>query len=185
MSDQPRPLPSRPNLRHLKLEAKRRLAAGEFATLHDAQLAIAREYGRSSWTALKQHIESQAAQSPTHALDQVAAGGLWSTAADLIRFARAWRGLLPADLADEAFRPQASRPADGVQIGLGWMINQARGVAGHPGGGRGGSSSLIVAADGRIHLALANRLVRIEKINARVLKAARQAGGPPAPPGAR
>ena len=58
-------------------------------------------------------------------------------------------------------------------------------MAGHPGGGRGGSSSLIVAADGRIHLALANRLVRIEKINARVLKAARQAGGPSAPPGVR
>ncbi len=42
MSDQSRPLPDRPNLRYLKLEAKRRLAAGEFATLHEAQLAIAR-----------------------------------------------------------------------------------------------------------------------------------------------
>ena len=76
MSDQPRPLPSQPSLRYLKVEAKRRLAAGEFATLHDAQLAIAREHGRSSWTALKQHIESQATASPgsqpeSHALDQV------------------------------------------------------------------------------------------------------------------
>ena len=40
-----RSLPGRPNLRHLKLEAKRRLAAGEFPTLHDAQPAIAREHG--------------------------------------------------------------------------------------------------------------------------------------------
>ena len=81
MSDQPRPLPSQPSLRYLKLEAKRRLAAGEFTTLHDAQLAIAREHGLPSWTALKQHIESQAAQisatagqgapSESYALDQV------------------------------------------------------------------------------------------------------------------
>ena len=56
LSDQPRELPAQPNLRYLKLEAKRRLAAGQFATLHDAQLAIAREHGRSSWAALKQHI---------------------------------------------------------------------------------------------------------------------------------
>jgi CubicO group peptidase (beta-lactamase class C family) len=41
-------------LRHLKLEAKRRLAAGEFATLHDAQTAIAREHGLPSWARLKQ-----------------------------------------------------------------------------------------------------------------------------------
>src|SRR6185312_13672849 len=39
----PRALPARPSLRHLKLEAKRRLAAGEFGTLHAAQTAIARE----------------------------------------------------------------------------------------------------------------------------------------------
>jgi CubicO group peptidase (beta-lactamase class C family) len=98
------------------------------------------------------------------------AGGLWSTAADLIRFARDWRGLLPADLAAEALRPQVTRP-DGVQLGLGWVINQAEGVLGHAGGGRGGSSSLIVAADGRIHLALANRLVPLEAVNGRVLRA--------------
>ena len=47
-------LPARPSLRHLKLEAKRRLAAGEFATLHDAQAAIAREHGLPSWARLKQ-----------------------------------------------------------------------------------------------------------------------------------
>src|SRR5580704_13323860 len=51
-----RPLPGRPSLRYLKLEAKRRLAAGEFPALHDAQLAIAWEYGQPSWTALKQRI---------------------------------------------------------------------------------------------------------------------------------
>jgi CubicO group peptidase (beta-lactamase class C family) len=50
----PRSIPGRPSLRHVKLEAKRRLAAGEFATLHDAQAAIAREHGLPGWGALKQ-----------------------------------------------------------------------------------------------------------------------------------
>jgi len=54
----PRTLPARPSLRHLKLEAKRRPAAGEFGTLHDAQTAIAREHGLSSWARLKQACTS-------------------------------------------------------------------------------------------------------------------------------
>jgi CubicO group peptidase (beta-lactamase class C family) len=57
MSDQSRALPDQPSLRYLKLEAKRRLAAGEFGTLHDAQLVIAREHGQPSWTALKALVE--------------------------------------------------------------------------------------------------------------------------------
>ncbi len=51
-----RSLPSQPSLRYLKLEAKRRLAAGEFASLHDAQSAVAREHGLPSWSALKQLV---------------------------------------------------------------------------------------------------------------------------------
>jgi hypothetical protein len=57
-----RDLPDRLSLRHSKLEAKRRLAAGEFTTLHDAQLAVAREHGMSSWTALKEHIAAAEAE---------------------------------------------------------------------------------------------------------------------------
>jgi CubicO group peptidase (beta-lactamase class C family) len=66
LTEQPRPLPDRPSLRYLKLEAKRRVATGEFATLHQAQLTIARGHGLSSWTALKEHIE--AAGPTSHAL---------------------------------------------------------------------------------------------------------------------
>jgi CubicO group peptidase (beta-lactamase class C family) len=66
----PRSLPGRPSLRYLKLEAKRRLAAGEFSSLHDAQVAIAREHGLPSWTALKQLVSGQA-QQESHALAQV------------------------------------------------------------------------------------------------------------------
>ncbi|HEY3033973.1 MAG TPA: hypothetical protein VGJ54_04865, partial [Streptosporangiaceae bacterium] len=38
----------------MKLEAKRRLAGGEFGSLHDAQAAVAREHGLPGWAALKQ-----------------------------------------------------------------------------------------------------------------------------------
>jgi CubicO group peptidase (beta-lactamase class C family) len=66
--DESRKIPDHLNLRHSKLEAKRRLAAGEFITLHDAQLAVAREHGMSSWAALKEHI---AAAEQGHALARV------------------------------------------------------------------------------------------------------------------
>jgi CubicO group peptidase (beta-lactamase class C family) len=65
-----RDLPGRPSLRHLKLEAKRRLASGEFTTLHDAQLAVAREHGMRSWAALKEHVIAAEAEHG-HALTQV------------------------------------------------------------------------------------------------------------------
>ena len=68
--DDSRDLPDRLSLRHSKLEAKRRLAAGEFTSLHDAQLAVAREHGMSSWTALKEHIAAAEAEQG-HALAQV------------------------------------------------------------------------------------------------------------------
>jgi CubicO group peptidase (beta-lactamase class C family) len=118
-------------------------------------------------------LENRAFQPTSEICTLPAAGGLWATAADLVRFAHGWRGLLPAELAAEALRPQAARPdGTGVSIGLGWVVNEAKAVTGHAGGGRGGSSSLIVAADGgRIHVALTNRLIPIEPVNARVLRA--------------
>ena len=65
-----RSLPVRPSLRFLKLEAKRRLAAGELATLHDAQAAVAREHGLPSWAALKQ-VCALKSEPASHALDQL------------------------------------------------------------------------------------------------------------------
>jgi CubicO group peptidase (beta-lactamase class C family) len=58
----------------LRLEAKRRLAAGEFPTLHEAQAAIAWEHGLSSWAALKQACASSQPPEPaqeSHALAQL------------------------------------------------------------------------------------------------------------------
>ncbi|HEY3870317.1 MAG TPA: serine hydrolase domain-containing protein [Actinocrinis sp.] len=71
MSDPSRSLPDQPSVRYLKLEARRRLAAGEFDNLHDAQLAIAREHGQSSWTVLKELIESRREPVEHAALRQV------------------------------------------------------------------------------------------------------------------
>lgn len=64
-------MPGHASLRYLKVEAKRRRAAGEFATLHDAQLAIAREHGHPSWAALREAVAAAAAGGEGHALTQL------------------------------------------------------------------------------------------------------------------
>jgi ankyrin repeat protein len=53
-----RSLPERPNLRHLKDEAKDLLKAGGAESLTDAQFNLAHEYGFASWPKLKAHVES-------------------------------------------------------------------------------------------------------------------------------
>jgi ankyrin repeat protein len=57
-SDAPRPLPDRPNLRHLKDQAKDLLKAGGGASIADAQFKVARLYGFASWPKLKAHIDA-------------------------------------------------------------------------------------------------------------------------------
>ena len=54
----PRPLPERPDLRHLKHQAKDLLRAGQAASLANAQFQLARQYGFASWPKLKAHVES-------------------------------------------------------------------------------------------------------------------------------
>jgi ankyrin repeat protein len=56
--DAPRPLPERPNLRHLKDQAKDLLKAGEAESLTAAQFKIARLYGFRNWPKLKEHVDS-------------------------------------------------------------------------------------------------------------------------------
>lgn len=65
-----RQLPARPNLEHLKKQAKDLLAElqgqNPSAQLADAQYSLAREYGFASWPKLKAHLEGQtAAPAPT------------------------------------------------------------------------------------------------------------------------
>src|SRR5262245_12113198 len=59
-----RDLPTRPNLDHLKKQAKELLLTLQQqdpgAQLADAQHALAREYGFASWPRLKAHVEGEA-----------------------------------------------------------------------------------------------------------------------------
>src|SRR5579863_7236184 len=54
----PIPLPDQPNLRHLKDQAKALKKSGEAASLAEAQLKVARQYGFPSWPKLKAHVDS-------------------------------------------------------------------------------------------------------------------------------
>jgi Glyoxalase superfamily protein len=62
MMSRAQPLPDRPNLEHLKKQAKalhRRMQQQDSScTLTDAQHALAREYGVASWPKLKAHVAS-------------------------------------------------------------------------------------------------------------------------------
>lgn len=50
-------LPDRPNLCHLRDQAKELVRSGAVATLAAAQFQIARDYGFASWPKLKHHVE--------------------------------------------------------------------------------------------------------------------------------
>ena len=86
---EPRSLPPRPDLRHLRAEAKRRRKAGEFPSLALAQLSLAREYGFRSWPRLKFHVEAATLSRAERAGALVAS----ATSTDLRRA----RALLEAD----------------------------------------------------------------------------------------
>lgn len=112
------------------------------------------------------------APSPGQVVTVPAAGGLWTTAADLVTFGRAWASLLPEELATEALRPQAKRDDSGAQVGLGWLLHLGEDVCGHAGGGQGGTSSLLVRlSTGQTSVTLTNRLVALEPVNLRLLTA--------------
>jgi CubicO group peptidase (beta-lactamase class C family) len=102
-----------------------------------------------------------------------AAGGLWATAGDLVRLGAGWRSLLPGELACEAVTPQVSRAPMEGQMGLGWILNTDREVAGHFSAGPGGSASLITrgGAGGLVAVAVTSRTVPIEPVAARVIRA--------------
>ena len=51
-----RPLPNRPNLRHLKDQARDLLKTGAATSITDAQFKIARLYGFASWPKLKAYV---------------------------------------------------------------------------------------------------------------------------------
>jgi ankyrin repeat protein len=115
---EPRSLPSHPDLRGLRDEARRRRKAGEFPSIALAQLAIAREHGFRSWPLLRFRVEALTLEAPERAAALIGS----ATSADLRRA----RALLEADPAlarhdlacacatgevDEVARRLAGRPA--------------------------------------------------------------------------
>ncbi|OPG01363.1 hypothetical protein B1R27_37365 [Streptomyces sp. GKU 895] len=100
-----------------------------------------------------------------------AAGGLWTTAPDLVRFGLSWSTLLPGELARQALTPQAALPGTG-HTGLGWELDRTADTAGHTGHLPGASAALAVRLrDGRVHATLTNRSTPLEPINGRLLRA--------------
>jgi CubicO group peptidase (beta-lactamase class C family) len=100
-----------------------------------------------------------------------AAGGLWATAADLVRLGTGWPSLLPAALAREALTPQTAPGPGGHRVGLGWLIGPRGDNAVHAGAGPGATASLLVRIrDNQVHVTLTNRLTSLDPINARVLR---------------
>jgi hypothetical protein len=153
-----RSLPGRPSLRHLKLEAKRRLAAGEFATLYDAQVAIAREHGLPTWAALKQRVGDTP---DSHALDQLR----WIIA----RFADADQ---PGWIAHEALTPQSGPGPGGGGVGLGWLITPRGDVASHAGANLDATATVTTRIrDHRTHVVLTSRMIPVNSIETRLLRA--------------
>ena len=117
------------------------------------------------------------AQAPARACAIPAAGGLWTTAADLVRFGAMWPSLLPAELAREALRPRAVTGPGGLHIGLGWALGQHGDIAGMAGGCPGAFASLLVAVSAQrgcamTCVALTNRQLPIVDVNVRLLRVA-------------
>ena len=100
-----------------------------------------------------------------------AAGGLWATAADLVRLGTGWSSLLPAALAREALKPQAARDSGGGSAGLGWFIRARGDTAFVSGAGPDGIASLAIRIrDNRTHLIVASRLILLDSVEDRLLR---------------
>ena len=97
-----------------------------------------------------------------------AAGGLWATAADLVRLGTGWSSLLPAALAREALAPQAASTSGEGHAGLGWLIRPRGDTAFLGGRGPDGIASLTIRLrDNRTHLVMASRLVLLDSVDDR------------------
>jgi CubicO group peptidase (beta-lactamase class C family) len=100
-----------------------------------------------------------------------AAGGLWATAADLVRLGAGWSSLLPAALADEALRPQTAPGPGGRRMGLGWLLSPRGDVAVHAGAGQGATAALLGRIrDNQVHLTMTTRFMPVDRIYARALR---------------
>jgi hypothetical protein len=101
-----------------------------------------------------------------------AVGGLWSTGADLVRLGLGWSRLLPEALAHEALTPQSGPDPGGGRTGLGWLITPRGDVASHAGANVDATAIVTTRIrDQRTHVVLTPRLVPVNSIETRLLRA--------------
>ena len=106
-------------------------------------------------------------------LDEVAAipaaAGLWTTAADLVRFGTGWSSLLPDDLAADALRPQApTRPVPAGSASAGASTRRAASPTRSAPVPAGPASLIVKPGDSHAYVALTNRKVAVTPLNVRV-----------------
>jgi CubicO group peptidase (beta-lactamase class C family) len=129
------------------------------------------DIGPAAVTGYKLTPEGAFAPVPARICTVPAVGGLWATAADIVRLGAGWSSLLPAALAREALRPQTSPGPAGHRVGLGWLISPGGDIAIHAGSGPADTATLLVTIPaGQVHLTMTNRLISLDPINARVLR---------------
>jgi len=98
--------------------------------------------------------------------------GLWSTGADLVRLGLGWSALLPEALAHEALTPQTDPGPGGGRVGLGWLIPPRGDVATHAGANLDATATMTTRLrDQRTHVVLTSRLIPVNSIEARLLRA--------------
>jgi CubicO group peptidase (beta-lactamase class C family) len=104
-----------------------------------------------------------------------AVAGLWSTGADLVRLGLGWSSLLPGALAHEALTSQTDPGpggGSGARVGLGWLISPRGDVATHAGANLDATAALTIRIrDGRTHVVLTSRMLPVNTIEARLLRA--------------
>ena len=101
-----------------------------------------------------------------------AAAGLWSTGADLVRLGLGWSSLLPEALAHEALTPQTDPGPGGARVGLGWIIIPPGDVASHAGANFDATAAVTTRIrDQRTHVVLTSRLIPVNTIETRLLRA--------------
>ena len=141
-----RSLPSRPNLEHLRNQAKALLdrARGQHPawTLADAQFALARDYGFSSWPALKHHVESQVTDGPAPPPAPVRPAG----PRDESPINGAWRANVDASTRHPAFPFQSATLDISVTGSQVTMTQVVVDPSGQPSG-----STITIETDGQPH----------------------------------
>jgi CubicO group peptidase (beta-lactamase class C family) len=101
-----------------------------------------------------------------------AVAGLWSTGADLVRLGLGWSSLLPEALAHEALTPQTGPGPGGSRVGLGWLISPRGDIATHAGANVDGTAAITTRVrDQRTHIVLTSRLIPVNSIETRLLRA--------------